>query len=266
MLPHVVKLTGYRYFKYFSELRLTVYIVAAAPDDDCITFLRSQLNVPSDKPEHADKMTSIATGHPLLLHSSISSIVVGQSYEAVHNVRTTLMTQISQVHHYVTSFDDRASSAGQKETEREGRARLTRITTEFHQVSQRADTGIANCEKAIENSEYILHEYRNLCDRFSHLPKDAVMESSMKYSLNIWECQKKLLVIYKARKETSMNLVFNLVTQQDSAVNVKIASKALEDSSSMKTIAALTMVFLPGTFVAVSLHTLHTIHDMCILI
>jgi hypothetical protein len=44
--------------------------------------------------------------------------------------------------------------------------------------------------------------------------------------------------------------VFNLVTQQDSAVNVNIASKMMQDSSAMKTIAVLTMVFLPGAFVS----------------
>jgi Mg2+ and Co2+ transporter CorA len=44
--------------------------------------------------------------------------------------------------------------------------------------------------------------------------------------------------------------VFNLVTQQDSATTTLIARETKADSSSMKTIAALTMVFLPGTFMS----------------
>lgn len=51
--------------------------------------------------------------------------------------------------------------------------------------------------------------------------------------------------------------VFNLVNQHDSQVNATIATEsasiareARSDSSSMKTIAALTMVFLPGTYIA----------------
>ena len=51
--------------------------------------------------------------------------------------------------------------------------------------------------------------------------------------------------------------VFNLVNQHDSQVNATIATEsaniareAKSDSSSMKTIAALTMVFLPGTYIA----------------
>ena len=51
--------------------------------------------------------------------------------------------------------------------------------------------------------------------------------------------------------------MFNLVNQHDSQVNATIATEsaaiareARSDSSSMKTIAALTMVFLPGTYIA----------------
>jgi hypothetical protein len=45
--------------------------------------------------------------------------------------------------------------------------------------------------------------------------------------------------------------VFNLITQYDAQANVKIAKATLSDSSSMKTIAALTLVFLPATFICV---------------
>lgn len=44
--------------------------------------------------------------------------------------------------------------------------------------------------------------------------------------------------------------VFNLVTQQDAATSATIAREAKADGNSMKVIAALTMVFLPGTFLS----------------
>lgn len=47
--------------------------------------------------------------------------------------------------------------------------------------------------------------------------------------------------------------MFNVVTQQDSAANVDIAIKMAHDSSSIKAITILTMIFLPGTFVGVGL-------------
>jgi Mg2+ and Co2+ transporter CorA len=48
----------------------------------------------------------------------------------------------------------------------------------------------------------------------------------------------------------------NLISQNDSQVNILVAtqsaSTARKDNIVMKTIAGITMVFLPGTFVAVS--------------
>jgi hypothetical protein len=42
-----------------------------------------------------------------------------------------------------------------------------------------------------------------------------------------------------------MRLVYNLVTQHDAASNIQLAASMKRDSTSMKAIAALTMVFLP---------------------
>lgn len=59
------------------------------------------------------------------------------------------------------------------------------------------------------------------------------------------------LLTYKARKDTVMNLVFNLVTQMDSATNQEISRDMKRDSSYMNAIAILTISFLPCTAVAV---------------
>jgi hypothetical protein len=54
--------------------------------------------------------------------------------------------------------------------------------------------------------------------------------------------------------------VYQFMTQKDSKVNIElgemtalIARETKKDSSAMKTIALLTMCFLPGTFLAVSI-------------
>jgi MFS-type transporter involved in bile tolerance (Atg22 family) len=47
-----------------------------------------------------------------------------------------------------------------------------------------------------------------------------------------------------------LSQVFNLVTQQDATTSTAIAEETKADGAAMKTIAALTMVFLPGTFLA----------------
>jgi hypothetical protein len=54
--------------------------------------------------------------------------------------------------------------------------------------------------------------------------------------------------------------VFNLIAQEDTKINIslakdsrEIAAASKQDSSAMKIIAMLTTLFLPGTFMAVSL-------------
>jgi hypothetical protein len=44
----------------------------------------------------------------------------------------------------------------------------------------------------------------------------------------------------------------NLYVQRDNKLNQLIANASKRDSSAMKALAVVTMVFLPGTFVAVS--------------
>ena len=64
---------------------------------------------------------------------------------------------------------------------------------------------------------------------------------------------------YNERTKLMMNLFFSIASQLDSRTNLdianltsKIAVETQRDSSSMITIAAVTMLFLPGTFVSVS--------------
>ena len=63
------------------------------------------------------------------------------------------------------------------------------------------------------------------------------------------------------RISTQMTVLYNQIAQRDAWVNLDIAKAArednvvmIDDSTAMKTIAVLTIVFLPGTFIAVSLH------------
>lgn len=71
----------------------------------------------------------------------------------------------------------------------------------------------------------------------------------------IW---KRWVENYNERTRLMMNLFFNIASQVDNRTNLQIADltskismEAKRDSSSMITIAAVTMVFLPGTFISV---------------
>lgn len=74
---------------------------------------------------------------------------------------------------------------------------------------------------------------------------------NLHYVLESLKLECSWLQSYKSRKDTAMGLVFNVVVQLDSLTNVDIGLKMKKDSSSMNTIATLTMLFLPATAVAV---------------
>lgn len=120
-------------------------------------------------------------------------------------------------------------------------------------MSQNADSLIASADQGIGVAKKLLsccQTVNSILAARSSAPSASY--NTLEYVLSSLECQRRWLLSYKSRKDTAMNLVFNLVTQQDSSTNVEISYSMKKDSSSMNTIALLTMIFLPGTAVAVS--------------
>lgn len=69
------------------------------------------------------------------------------------------------------------------------------------------------------------------------------LTDSLAYRRSLFQSSKMRQTSLQKRIDNAITLSFNLVTQQDSMVMI-------QDSNSMKTIAAITMVFLPTTTVA----------------
>ena len=96
-----------------------------------------------------------------------------------------------------------------------------------------------------------LHAHLSRSDNQGACHHAQTLAEPINYLHDSNEKQKMWLLNYKARKDGTMNLVYNLVTQQDATNNIQIAREMKTDSSSMNMIAAMTMVFLPGTFTSV---------------
>jgi hypothetical protein len=78
------------------------------------------------------------------------------------------------------------------------------------------------------------------------------LESTLEHTLLYGNIQTRL--------QAQQQVVFNLIAQEDTKINIslakdsrEIAAASKQDSSAMKIIAMLTTLFLPGTFMAVSL-------------
>ena len=87
--------------------------------------------------------------------------------------------------------------------------------------------------------------------------------SQIAYLISRCKHSKRWITNYKDRANIRINLAFHLSTQVDNELNLQIskattalARDAQRDSASMITIAAVTMFFLPGTFISVSFHSL----------
>ncbi|EWZ00299.1 hypothetical protein FOYG_00181 [Fusarium oxysporum NRRL 32931] len=50
--------------------------------------------------------------------------------------------------------------------------------------------------------------------------------------------------------ESQRNVLYNLITQHDSYLQARLARESLRDSKAMKTLSILTILFLPGAFIA----------------
>ncbi|KAF8963527.1 hypothetical protein BDZ97DRAFT_1820355 [Flammula alnicola] len=117
----------------------------------------------------------------------------------------------------------------------------------------------------LERLEYLKAVHQRLMDLSASIltDKDDIdsVPDSLNYLVSKTNILKRWVGNYSDRTGIRINLIFNLSTQADNRTNLdiakltsKIAVSSQRDSSSMITMAAVTMFFLPGTFVSVSLH------------
>lgn len=164
---------------------------------------------------------------------------------------------------------NRYSSEGQSQ---KARSDLQDRTFKLNEVSQALDARVYIEDYAgmtLRNIENAHHRYRkNVAEskRESDLMKTT---DAIQYLETFLEYNRIASRNHRSRKDTAMNLVsvhckqqnqdmagfdfiklFHLVTQQDAAMSATIAQETRADGNAMKTIAALTMLFLPGTFLS----------------
>ena len=129
----------------------------------------------------------------------------------------------------------------------------------LHQLSQGLHVLHENLIDFEETLEFILETHQKHLNHGSDIGQSAPNTESMEFLLSRNRIWKRWVANYIARTTIRIDLFFNIANQNDNRINIDIAStskriaeEAKKDSSSMITIAAMTMLFLPGTFVSVS--------------
>ncbi|KAK4034968.1 hypothetical protein C8A01DRAFT_48742 [Parachaetomium inaequale] len=246
------------YMHHSKSRNLTFYLISASETEDWLPWLLQRIGVDGNHAGASREVLEALTSSPFMMHAVISTIAFEQSIEYVANVRERLMSQIKQVNDYSEQGSSSAPRTARARSGMEDRIMLESITKQLHLVSQTADTGIANSHASIKIAERMLEAHSMFMmtkERQKGVKGPAAVivsdtHTALQYVRNSFYCQKDLLTTYKARKDTAMNFVFNMVTQQDSATNVDISYKMSQDSSSMNAVTVLTLIFLPGTFLS----------------
>ncbi|EXJ71330.1 uncharacterized protein A1O5_05136 [Cladophialophora psammophila CBS 110553] len=137
---------------------------------------------------------------------------------------------------------------------------------DFAQLHDLARHTIHTCEVlavAVDTINTLLADYRSASDKLCQCPsgfgpsmQPQCPHNEMSFWLGLLENFGRRAKSLNERLSNEINLGFNLVVQRDtretvmiSRMTVDISSAARSDSASMKTIAVVTLAFLPATFV-----------------
>ncbi|KAG8627898.1 hypothetical protein KVT40_003771 [Elsinoe batatas] len=124
------------------------------------------------------------------------------------------------------------------------------LTFKLHRVSQDADFLVSSVEIGIMMMDAMTQTQSRIAIFSKRHRKLAHQGDALAFLRRALLSRQRWLYNAKSKKDTAMNLVYNIVSQQDTEANMAIARDTKNDSSSMKTIAVLTMVFLPASTMA----------------
>ncbi|KAF2715238.1 hypothetical protein K504DRAFT_457409 [Pleomassaria siparia CBS 279.74] len=226
------------YSKHDVQRDLTLYIISHNQNDTIVRALRALLTN-TTRHRHQEHTANILLESPLDLHAIISNLNFEASKWHVERFRRFQWQVINKVDDHLAGLE---ASDGSK---------LKELTKKLQIVSQSADSHIANAEVFLCTAKAIQDVARRSSDQAGNRSRVRQRTAdAIQYAVQSMEKQRRWFKSYKARKDSTMNLVYNLVTQQDALNNLGLAAEMKKDSTSMISIAIVTMVFLPGTFTA----------------
>ncbi|EXJ92173.1 hypothetical protein A1O3_00723 [Capronia epimyces CBS 606.96] len=225
------------YMRHDVSKRETIYLISHKRQDSSIYALKNVLEIAlrtSSKPARP----GIFLDDPFDMHVILSTLSLEASKHHVQRFRRFMWTQINKVDDQLASLQNR------------DRTQLSELTKQLQVISQNADSHIANADVCIITATGIRDAHARIFDAPVEPFRHQQVRDSIDYVIDSMQKQKMWFLNYKNRKDSTMSLVYNLVTQQDAANNIGLAADMKRDSTSMSAIASLTMVFLPGTFTA----------------
>lgn len=233
------------YMKYDAQRDLTVYAIAHKPYDKAIVALRKQLTtLTCHGAQH--HVGNILLDSPLDLHATICNLNFETSKWHVEKFRRFQWNVVNEVDDHLAGIEQR------------DRKKLAVWLKNIQIMAQSVDSHLANAQVFLYTARGI-HE---MATRLSVSHKGRLRQRTIdmaNHLITSMEKQHMWFLNYRGRKDVVMNMIFHFNTQEDALNSIELASDMKKDSTSMTSIALLTMVFLPGTFIAVGVPPTSTI-------
>jgi len=150
------------------------------------------------------------------------------------------------------------SYRGLKTTEIKKEVDFDSATRQLHKMVRQWLGLRQDCEDLLAQLRFLHETYMKVCEkRGHHWPIDRKVDPGEAFEVLISQCDicVRWVQVYHDRNQTCINLLFHLANQRTAVDTAKIAEQTQRDSASMITIAAVTMLFLPGTFVCTIVST-----------
>jgi hypothetical protein len=225
------------YMKYDAQRDLTVYIISHKPKDKVVLALRKQLTTLTyHRAQH--HMANILLDSPLDLHTTICNLNFETSKWHVEKFRRFQWNVVNEVDDHLAGIEQR------------DRKKLASWLKNIQIMAQSVDSHLANAQVFM----YTARGIQEMATRLKVSHKGRLRQRTIDMTDHLvtsMEKQHMWFLNYRGRKDVVMNMIFHFNTQEDALNSIELAADMKRDSTSMTSIALLTMMFLPGTFIAV---------------
>jgi hypothetical protein len=226
------------YTKYDVQRDLIVHVISHKVNDKAVLSLRQQLDaLTRHKAQH--HVAYILLDSPMDLQVMISNLNFETSKWHVERFRRFQWSVVNEVDDHLAGIEQR------------DRQKLADWLKNIQIMAQGVDSHLANAQVFL----YTARSIQDMAMKLKVSKQGRLRQRTLdmvKHLITSVEKQQMWFLNYKGRKDTVMNLIFHFNTQTDALNSIELAADMKKDSTSMSAIAGLTMVFLPGTFIAVS--------------
>ncbi|KAJ5637654.1 hypothetical protein N7490_007533 [Penicillium lividum] len=163
-----------------------------------------------------------------------------------------------KIRNHVRAIENKAEEEAKKEKENKSFERPRPDYRQLHNIARHAIHVTESLDVAVQNVEHIIRQHEMYMntrrDKYASKSSQNTSFEDISSRLSFYQSHIESIrhrsISNQKRLENEIQLKFNQVAQYDAGVTVDISRAAREDSANMNSIAIVTLLFLPPTFLA----------------